>query len=103
MSNNILQVNYKFSLSVEEMEAAANKRAETIANTVDGLEWKMFFINKSNHETAGLYLFSDEQKLNDYLEGPLFTALENNPKVSDISVKKFSNIAEATAIARGPI
>ena len=103
MSKHVLQVNYKYSLTDEEMDALAIERAETIASTVQGLEWKMFLVNNVEHELGGLYLFSDEASLNNYINGPLFQALKSNPAISDISVKKFTNLENATVITRGPV
>ena len=102
MSKHILQVNYKFSLSAEELKAMATQRAETIANTVKGLEWKMFLINEAENETGGIYMFADEDSLNNYINGPVFSALKSNPNISDINAKKFTNIDDATSVTHGP-
>ena len=87
----------------EELDTIISDRAETIAKTVPGLEWKIWFLNDKEHELGGLYQFYDETSLDNYVNGPLFDALKNNPAISCISVKKFTSLESATAITRGPV
>ncbi len=103
MSNRFLQVNYKFSLNPEELAATAIQRAESIAAEVAGLNWKIFLLNEAEHELGGLYSFVDEESLNNYINSPLFTGLKSNPNISDISIKKFAVLENATSITRGPV
>ena len=102
MSRRILQINFIFSTSREEMDAMVSDRAEAIA-VVAGMVWKIWIINDEEKETGGLYLFSDESSLDDYINGPLIDGLKNSPAISDITIKKFAFLEAATSITHGPV
>lgn len=102
MPGRILQINFKFSMSREELDALVSGRAEAIA-AVAGLQWKIWLINDEKHESGGLYLFTDEDSLDNYVNGPLIEGLKNHPAINDITVKKFASLDAATTITRGPV
>ncbi len=102
MSKRILQINFKFTLSRQELDAMVADRAEAIA-AVAGLQWKIWLVNDEEHESGGLYLFTDEENLDNYINGPLINGLKNSPAISDISIKKFASLETVTAITRGPV
>ena len=102
MSKRVLQVNYKIDLSSEEIAAKSIERAEAIISNVSGLEWKMFLVNNVEQEIGGIYLFTDEQSLDNYLDSALFAAVRNNPLVSQVKVKKFNILDQASRITHGP-
>ncbi len=77
-------------------------RAEAIA-AVAGLQWKIWLVNDEQHESGGIYLFSDENSLDNYINGPLINSLKNSPAITDISIKKFASLDAVTAITRGPV
>ena len=102
MSQKLLQVNFNFSgVSRAELEEAWLPAAKAIAET-PGLRWKLFLINETEREVAGICLFDDEASLRAYLAGPV-AALKNDPTLSNISVKQFDVMEEHSAITRGPI
>ena len=102
MPGRILQINFKFSMSRAELDAMVAGRAEAIA-AVAGLQWKIWLINDEEQESGGLYLFADEDSLDNYINGPLIEGLKNSPAISAISVKKFASLDAATTITHGPI
>ena len=102
MSRRILQINFNFTLSREELDAMVADRAEAIA-AVAGLQWKIWLVNDEEQESGGLYLFSDEESLDNYINGPLINGLKNSPAISGISIKKFASLETVTTITRGPV
>ena len=102
MSQKILQINFKFSVSASELEQAFALAAQPIADT-PGLRWKIWLMNEAGREAGGIYLFDDEAALNAFLAGPIAAAVKSNPVLSDISVKQFGVIEELTAVTRGPV
>lgn len=102
MSLRILQINFKFTVSREELDAMVADRAEAIAD-VAGLQWKIWIINDEEHESGGLYLFADEESVDNYINGPLINGLKNSPAISGITIKKFASLETVTAITRGPV
>jgi hypothetical protein len=102
MSEKILQVNLKFSISRAELEAAWLEVAQPVAE-VPGLRWKVWLMNEVEHEAGGIYLFESETAAQSYLAGPIVAALKASPAVSNISAKLFDVLESHTAITRGPV
>jgi hypothetical protein len=102
MSKTVLQINFKFNVTPAELAEAFGPLAEPIA-AVPGLRWKIWSLNASTSEFAGIYLFDDEESVQAYLEGPIVAGVQNHPAVSDISAKTFGVIEEFSTITRGPI
>jgi putative monooxygenase ydhR len=102
MSEKILQVNLKFSISRAELEAAWLEAAQPIAE-VPGLRWKVWLMNETEHEAGGIYLFESETAAQSYLAGPIVGALKSSPAVSNISAKLFDVLESHTVITRGPL
>jgi hypothetical protein len=102
MSEKILQVNLKFSISGAELEKAWLEVAQPVAD-VPGVRWKIWLINETEHEAGGIYLFESEAAAQSYLAGPIVAALKSSPAVSNISAKLFDVLESHTAITRGPV
>jgi hypothetical protein len=102
MAERILQINFKFNVSPSEYEQAASSMADDFAG-VDGLRWKIWLMNEKENEAGGIYVFEDETSLGAFLAGPLASKVSNHPALSDMSVKQWDNMADLTAITRGPI
>jgi hypothetical protein len=102
MSGRILQLNFKYSVSGAEYEQAVSPLASQFA-ALDGLRWKIWFINEEEQEAGGIYLFDDEASVKAYLEGPLAAQVTGHPALSDFGVKQFDVMENVTAITRGPV
>jgi hypothetical protein len=102
MSGKILQINFKFSVSPSDLAEGFAPLAEPIA-AVKGMRWKIWALNPSESEFAGIYLFDDGESVQAYLEGPIITDLKKHPALSDISAKQFDVVDEFSAITRGPV
>jgi hypothetical protein len=97
-----MQLNFKYSVSGAEYEQAVSPLASQFA-ALDGLRWKIWFINEAEGEAGGIYLFDDEASLTAFLEGPLAAQVTGHPALSDFSVKQFDVMEKVTAITRGPV
>lgn len=102
MSEKLLQLNFKFSVTGDEYTQAVSPLAEKYA-AVPGLRWKVWIINEAESEAGGIYLFDDETSLNALMESPLTKQVTSHPALSDFDVKIFDVMDEITAITRGPI
>ena len=102
MSEKLLQLNFKFSVTGDEYTQAVSPLAEKYA-AVPGLRWKVWIINEAESEAGGIYLFDDETSLNALMESPLTKQVTSHPALSDFDVKIFDVMDEVTAITRGPI
>lgn len=102
MAAKLLYINFKFSITKAEYDAAASSLAGTFA-ALDGLRWKIWIINEEKSEAGGIYLFNDESSLNAYLNGPLAAQVKGHPAFSDMSVIAYDVMPEPTATCRGPV
>lgn len=102
MSKKILQINLRFSVSATEL-AKEFMSAATPISSVPGLKWKIFGMNEELGEAAGIYIFEDHTALKSYLEGPIIAGMKDKAAFSDINVKSFDIVEEATLVTRGPI
>jgi hypothetical protein len=102
MSKKILQINLRFNVSVIELAKEFLSAAAPISS-VQGLKWKIFGVDKERGEGAGIYLFEDENSMKSYLEGPIIAGMKSKAAFSDIKIKSFDIVEEATLVTRGPI
>lgn len=102
MGYQILQLNFKFSVTRAEYEQAAASMAADFAK-VAGLRWKVWILNEAESEAGGIYLFDDEASMQAFLAGPLAAGVSNHPAISDMSAKQFEVMPDVTAITRGPV
>ena len=102
MSEKLLQLNFKFSVTGDEYTQAVSPLAEKYA-AVPGLRWKVWIINEAESEAGGIYLFDDESSLNALMESPLTKQVTSHPALSDFKVKIFDVMDDVTAVTRGPI
>jgi hypothetical protein len=101
MSPKLLQVNYKFTGSRADYEAANLPWGQPFAE-MPGLRWKIWLMNEAAGEAGGIVLFDDDTARQAYIDGPVAEA-QTDPMVSDISYKRFDVLDELSAITRGPI
>ena len=97
----ILQVNFKLNVPLAEYQEMCKSFTQPIAE-VPGLQWKIWLLNEQENEAGGIYLFSSEQALNDYLSGPIVAQIKSHPAFREISVKRFGVMEDVTAATRGP-
>jgi hypothetical protein len=102
MAVQILQVNFKLNVPGSDYEQAASQLAPMYAE-VPGLRWKVWILNEAEAEAGGIYLFEDEEALQNYLGSGLAAEVQNHPALRDFSVKTFSVMPQQTEITRGPI
>jgi hypothetical protein len=102
MSQQILQVNVKFSIPRADLAAAWLGAAQPIADT-PGLQWKVWLMNEAESEAGGIYLFESKDAVESYLAGPVVAALKASPVISNISAKTFDVLEEHSAITRAPL
>ena len=101
MSPKLLQVNYKFTGTRAEYEAANLPWAQPYAE-FPGLRWKIWLMNEADGEAGGIVLFEDDAARQAYVDGLLAEA-QGDPTISDIQIKRFDVLVEHSAITRGPV
>ncbi len=96
----LVQINFKLSATVPKELQTSN--AQKIAN-LNGLVWKIYIKNDTEHSSGGIYLFKDDASAQAYLNGPIIASLKSMPVVSDFEAKIFDINPELTEITRGPV
>jgi hypothetical protein len=99
---NVLQVNFKLTVSVREWRNIADELAPMFVS-VPGLTWKIWGLNEATAEVAGVYLFESPEALNAFATGPIAAQIGKAPFLTDLSLKTFEVMAEVTALTRGPV
>jgi hypothetical protein len=102
MSARVLQINFKFSITPDELMEGFAPLVEPISN-VAGLRWKLWSLNETEREFGGTYLFDDQASADAYMAGPIVAQLGQHPALSDISAKQFDVLEEASTATRCPI
>lgn len=102
MSQQLLQVNFKFSIPRADLTSAWLGAAQPIAD-VPGLLWKIWLMNEAEKEAGGIYLFESRAAAKSYMSGPIVAGLKSSPAVSNISAKLYDVLEEHSAITRAPL
>lgn len=102
MSEVLLQVNFKFSVSSEEYTNAVSPLAEQFSK-IPGLIWKIWPINNEEKEAGGILLFENQSHVDEYLNSSLAKVVTEHPALSNFSVKQFNIMKDCTEITRGPL
>ncbi|RYD73701.1 MAG: hypothetical protein EOP84_21110 [Verrucomicrobiaceae bacterium] len=98
----ILQVNFRVSISREAYEEECAPVAQVIAE-VPGLVWNAWMFNEEASTAGGIYLFENEDALEDFLESSIVQGLKRSPAFSEMSVNRFELMPELSAITRFPL
>ena len=89
MSQQILQVNLKFSIPRTDLETAWLDAAQPIADT-PGLLWKVWLMNEAESEAGGIYLFENGAAVRSYLGGPIVADGLEEALMSDTDTRETS-------------
>jgi hypothetical protein len=98
----LLQINFKLNVTADLYTQSCHAVADAIA-AVSGLRWKIWILNEQEQEAGGIYLFSTEQELNDYLSGPIVSQLRTHPAIAGVTIKRFEVMEDLTRVTRGPV
>jgi hypothetical protein len=102
MAKTIVQINYRFSLSLTEHNDICLSLADHIA-AADGLLWKIWLINESEKRAGGIYLFRDQAAVQAFLTGPIVVSFGQTPGITDITVATFEPNLVPSQITRAPL
>ena len=102
MAQQILQINFKFSVPREQYESTASNLAEEFAK-VPGCIWKVWLMNEKDREAGGIYLFTDEASVETFKSSPLVASVLAHPALSDFNIKQFEVSTELSRITRAPL
>ncbi len=102
MPKKVLQINFKYKPTTEEIQKAFEPMVQTFVE-MKGLEWKIWVVDAAKKTAGGIYLFKDEKSVNDYLGSKIVADMKKNPALSDLDAKVFDIIPDFTKRTRGPV
>lgn len=103
MPQKILQIVGRLVVPVEEFEQHARPEDAQFFTTIPGLLWKIWLIDRTRGEAGGIYLFANDETFQAYVNGPIVAQLREFAVWTDVSVKGFDYLAEASAITHAPV
>ena len=102
MADTLLQVNFELNVPTAEYEQMAATIAETFAR-VQGLRWKVWFLNEERRDAGGIYLFEDDRALEAFAASSLADSIRTHPALRNVTMKRSTVMPGVTAVTRGPV
>ena len=102
MPQKILVTNYNYSVSLEEYKNMTSQLAQAFAD-VPGCLWKIWLIDDEKKEAGAVYLFEDEEALQNFKSSPLVAAVLSHPALSNFDLKERDILKEISEITRAPL
>ncbi|HMJ48710.1 MAG TPA: YdhR family protein [Ferruginibacter sp.] len=102
MSQKILVTNYRYNVSREEFEKIVRQSAPAFAE-VPGCQWKIYLIDDEKKEAGAVYLFKDEESLQNFKSSPLVASVLSHPALSDFDLKERDILNEMSEITHAPL
>jgi hypothetical protein len=96
MTQKVFTAKFNYSMPTEEFKKGTSVSAPKFSE-IPGLSWKIWLINEDRKEAGGVYLFESAEALEQFMNGPLFERLANNPAYSNLQINTFS-VAEAPSL-----
>jgi rhodanese-related sulfurtransferase len=103
MSQKILHINSRLTVSAEEFAQDNGAESAQVLVDVPGLLWKIGYISHDQKEAGGFYLFKDEATLRAYVEGPIVAELADYPLWTDMTVRELDILVDFSKVMRAPI
>jgi quinol monooxygenase YgiN len=102
MSQKMLVTNYNYSVSREEFENMAAELGQPFAE-VPGCLWKIWLIDDEKKEAGAVYLFEDDEALQNFKSSPLVAAVLSHPALSNFDLKERDILTEVSKVTRAPL
>lgn len=102
MSQQVLQVNFTFGVSLPEYEAIMEPLTDAFAH-IPGCQWKIWLMNEKLYQAGGLYLFDNEESLDAFRFSDLMEQMLAHPSMSNFSIKQFGVLEKYSLLTRAPI
>src|SRR5215470_15092784 len=98
----VLHLRFKLQVPPSALLAQNREAANTIAS-VEGLIWKIWVSREEEFEMGGIYLFSNREAAQAYLNHPLVQAVRSNPDVVSAQSQLWDVESSLSAITHAPL
>ena len=102
MSQKILITKFNYNLPEKGYRNAAASMAQQFAE-VPGCQWKIWLIDDSKKEAGAVYLFNDEESLENFKNSPLVAAVLAHPDLSNFDLRTCDVLKDISEITRAPL
>lgn len=102
MSQKILVTNYTFSVPAEEFEGMAAQLAPAFAE-VAGCLWKIWLIDAPGKQAGAVYLFKDNESLQNFKASPLVASVLSHPALSNFDLKERDILTGPSEVTFAPL
>jgi hypothetical protein len=102
MPQKIFVTNYNYNVSLEEYKNMAAQLAQAFAD-VPGCLWKIWLLDDEKKEAGAVYLFEDEESLQNFKASPLVASVLSHPALSNFDLKERDILKEISEITRAPL
>lgn len=101
-SDVVLHLRFKLRVSPDVFLARCREAAITIAS-VEGLMWKIWVFQKEEFEIGGIYLFTNRETAEAYLNHAVIQAARSNPAVVSTESQLWDIEGSLSGLTRAPL
>ena len=102
MAQKILITKFNFNLPVNEFKSLLSAVAQEFAS-VPGCQWKIWLVDEEKKEGGAVYLFKNEEALENFKSSPLVASVVSNPAFSNFDFRETDIVQEPSEITRAPL
>ena len=102
MPQKMFVTNFNYNVDLEEYQQMASQLAQAFAD-VPGCVWKVWLVDDAKKEAGAVYLFEDDQSLQNFKASPLVASVLSNPALSNFDLKERDILKEVSEITRAPL
>ena len=102
MSQKMLVTNYNYNVSREEFENMTRQLGQAFAD-VPGCIWKIWLIADEKKEAGAVYLFENDEALQNFKASPLVASVLSHPALSNFDLKERDILTEVSKTTRAPL
>lgn len=102
MPQKILVTNFAFNVPREEFIAMSYRLAPRFAE-VPGCVWKIWLIDEKKSEAGAVYLFKDEEALQNFKASSLVASVLSHPALSNYDFKERAIQKAASEVTHAPL
>ena len=102
MSQKILVTNFTYNVTRTEYEKMTKELAQAFAD-VPGCVWKIWTINEETMEAGAVYLFKDDDALQNFKSSKLVASVLSHPALSNFDFRERDILKEISEITRAPL
>ena len=102
MSQKMLVTNYNYTVSREEYENMTGQLGQAFAD-VPGCIWKIWLIDDEKKEAGAVYLFENDEALQNFKASPLVASVLSHRALSNFDLKERDILTKVSETTRAPL